>query len=142
MAKIYQKHDMSQLITYHQEFKDQRILFKAILVAIPIYLMLKIFSFQKTLDICKKLLITKKNYQVNFATIQGWSYELIHANGIFKDCLIRSLVLYCLFKRTFPELTMMIGVSNQLGFKAHAWLENRGEVIDYGSGDFKVILKN
>ncbi len=121
------------------KFPNRGMLLQILLVAMLVKLLLLVISYQRTVKICRFLSHANLRYQLTFLELQELSYRIAATFAIFNHCLVWSLALFTVFKITFPELAIKIGVNQEAGFQAHAWIENQGQIIDLSQSNFQEI---
>jgi hypothetical protein len=120
-------------------FSEKQLLIRFLFFAVLIKFLLKITSYQQTVNIFR--LISKRMIAqpLSFTELHDLTYRIYTTFAIFSNCLVWTLVVFTVFKKTFPNLEIKIGVNEESGFQAHAWLENEGQIIDFSQSSFQEI---
>lgn len=108
---------------------EQILVLKAFWVVLWIRLALKFLSFQRFRHLYSSLLPPASTADVSTARIERyvWAIERVSAS-LSAVCLPQALALKY-FLRKDKKTEIVIGVDNQRGFSAHAWVEKNGRIL-------------
>lgn len=121
------------------DFSEKQLLIRFLFFAVLIKVSLKVTSYQQTVSLFRNISKKMIAQPHRFSELKDLTYRIYTTFAIFSNCLVWTLVVFTLFKKTFPNLEIKIGVNQESGFQAHAWLENEGQIIDFSQSSFQEI---
>ncbi len=132
---------MTSFIRNFWNFPEKQLLIRLLFFALLIKVSLKLISYQQTLSVFRIISRKTTKQAYSFEALQDLTYRIYTTFEIFSNCLVWTLAIFTVFKNTFPNLEIKLGVNQESGFQAHAWLEDQGQIIDFSQSNFQEIYR-
>ncbi len=122
-------------------FAQKSLLLKTAAIIVVIKVGLKLLSFQRFRNFYGKLIADKNERTFSKQAVARYVRAIEAVGPALKaECLPQALALKY-FLRGDKSIEVIIGVRQTVNFAAHAWVENRGEILlgELSGNDFQKI---